>query len=99
LGVQDRSEVVDRNLFKWFKSSGCKEAVTLIFLDPPYRFLRDRPQDLRRLAERLAAHHLAPRGLVVFRYDAADALALPLLQTIDRRDYGQMAIELLRSKP
>ena len=69
--------------------------VDLIFLDPPYRFLRTRPTDLQRLAERLAIHHLAPTGTVIFRHDAADRLDLPPLKPQDTRTYGGMTLELL----
>jgi len=96
LRVQDRSTVVDRDLFKWFESAEPAERASLIFLDPPYRFLRERTDDLRRLAATLAAHHLTPDGLVIFRHDTADALDLPPLTKIDRREYGGMAIELMR---
>ena len=99
LRVQDRSSVVDRDLFKWFDSARPTERASLIFLDPPYRFLRERPEDLRRVAATLAAHHLAADGLVIFRHDAADALDLPPLTTADRREYGGMAIELMSVAP
>ena len=49
-----------------------------------------------RLAEKLARAHLASGGLVVFRHAAADTLDLPPLKTFNRRDYSQMAIELMR---
>jgi 16S rRNA (guanine966-N2)-methyltransferase len=98
LGVQRRSTVIDRDLFKWFESvpppASPTERADIIFLDPPYRFLTDRPQDLRKLAARLAAH-LAPDGLVVFRHDAKDVLELPPLRETDRREYGGMTIRLL----
>src|SRR5687767_8451136 len=41
LGVQDRSTVVERDLFKWFESSGeAKDRAGIVFLDPPYRMVR-----------------------------------------------------------
>jgi hypothetical protein len=49
---------------------------------------------LRRLATRLA-DHLWTDGLVVFRHDADDALALPPLRLTETRQYGGMTIELL----
>jgi len=95
LGVQSRSTVIDRDLFKWFETSVPPAArANLIFLDPPYRFLTERPDDLRRLAARLAAH-LAEDGIVVFRHEAKDSLDFPPLRATDRRDYGGMTIELL----
>ena len=98
LGVQSRSTVVDRDLFRWFKSTPAPpqpaDKANLIFLDPPYRFLTERPDDLRRLGERIAGH-LTDDGVVVFRHDARDSLDLPPLRAVDRRAYGGMAIELL----
>jgi 16S rRNA G966 N2-methylase RsmD len=67
-----------------------------VFLDPPYRFLRTDPDALRRLASALAAGHLAPEGVVVFRHDAADHLDLPDLEPFDQREYGGMVLEFLR---
>jgi 16S rRNA (guanine966-N2)-methyltransferase len=95
LGVQNRSIVVTADLFKWFRASEGQGQATLVFLDPPYRFLRERPEDLRQLSHQLAAHHLAPGATVVFRHDAADHLELPPLQCRDRREYGGMSVEFL----
>ncbi len=99
LGVRERSGVVTLDLFKWFEASGdIGERVDLIFLDPPYRFLREKSDALVRLAQRAADRHLAPGGTVVFRHDAADRLELPALERYDQRDYGGMTIELFRAR-
>jgi len=99
LGVQSRSTVIDRDLFKWFESSPPpQDQVDIIFLDPPYRFLNDRPYEMRKLAARLAAH-LAPDGVVIFRHDAKDDLDLAPLRESDRRGYGGMTIKLLTATP
>ena len=91
-------QIIPGDLFKWFEKAADTEVggADLIFLDPPYRFVRERPDDLRRLAQRFADSHLRLGGTVIFRHDGADQLDLPPLQQYDRRDYGQMAIELLR---
>ena len=94
LGVQKRSKVIEQDLFKWFDGAPPPHKIDLIFLDPPYRFLRDRPDDLRKLAEHIAKH-LSDDGLVIFRHDAKDQLDLPPLAPIDQREYGGMAIKLL----
>jgi 16S rRNA (guanine(966)-N(2))-methyltransferase RsmD len=95
LGVGTRSTVVDRDLFKWFEATSVPDdTVDIVFLDPPYRFLKERAEDLRRVASRLTTH-LAEDGLVVFRHDAKDVLDLAPLRVIDTRDYGGMAIEML----
>ena len=96
LRVRDRCTVVDRDVFKWFEVAEPSGRVDLVFLDPPYRFLTERPEDLRRLAARIAEVHLAADGTLIFRHDAADALELPPLRTLDRRDYGGMSVELMR---
>ena len=97
LGVARRSNVVAQDLFRWLEAAPEAEPrVDLVFLDPPYRFLREKPDALLRLAEQLSARHLAPAGTVVFRHDAADRLEMPALERYDQRDYGGMAIELLR---
>ena len=95
LGVRDRATVVAGDLFKWFDATVPAARADLIFLDPPYRFLREKPDDLQRWARRAAEAHVASGAVVVFRHDAADALALPPLRAVDRREYGAMVIELL----
>jgi 16S rRNA (guanine966-N2)-methyltransferase len=67
----------------------------IVFLDPPYRYLTDQPEDLRRLGRVLAQLHLRPQGIVVFRHDARDALELPDLSRYDERTYGAMMVEFL----
>jgi 16S rRNA (guanine966-N2)-methyltransferase len=98
LQVRDRSSVVDTDLFKWFDQQpppALENRINLIFLDPPYRFLNERAEDLRRVASRLSGH-LSDDGIVVFRHDVNDSLNLPSLTLLDHRDYGGMTIELLR---
>ena len=96
LQVEDRSTVITTDLFKWFLTMEGRQEATLVFLDPPYRFLRERPNDLLALSRQLAEQHLAPGAVVVFRHDAADQLDLLALKPYDRREYGSMTVELLR---
>ncbi len=99
LEVDGRSKVISGDLFRWFEAGADADGAAgadLIFLDPPYRFLRERPEDLRRLATRFAEAHLKPRGTVVFRHDAGDQLDLPGLTRTDVRTYGGMTIEFLQ---
>jgi 16S rRNA (guanine966-N2)-methyltransferase len=99
VGAADRSTVVGTDLFRWFEGAPSPaRKPEVVFLDPPYRFLRERPEDLRKLAATLARTHLAPDGTVVFRHDAKDALELPTLKTADRREYGGMVLEFLRRR-
>lgn len=96
LNVQDRSVVIMRDLFRWFADPKLSDAATLLFFDPPYRYLRERPKDLQSLATHLAARHLAPSATVVFRHDAKDAMELPPFRQADWRTYGEMTVEFLR---
>jgi 16S rRNA (guanine(966)-N(2))-methyltransferase RsmD len=96
LSVQPRSKIVKTDIFKWFASAPEPTLrADVIFLDPPYAFLKDRPDDLKTLATQIARKHLAPKGLVVFRHDVADTLDLPWLHSLDTRDYGSMRIQFL----
>ena len=71
-------------------------SIDILFLDPPYRFLREKPDRLRALGEQIVTRFLAPDGVVVFRHDARDRLELPLLVAADQRTYGGMTLEFLR---
>jgi 16S rRNA (guanine966-N2)-methyltransferase len=97
LGVADRSTVVAGDLFRWFETSPTGSRVDIVFLDPPYRFVNQRPDGVRRLAASVASSHLVPGGTVVFRHDARDSLDLPNLSAADRREYGGMVLEFLRA--
>jgi 16S rRNA (guanine966-N2)-methyltransferase len=95
LKVENRSTVVTRDLFRWIAEASAPAPATLIFLDPPYRFLRERATDLQALARQLAERDLASDGTVIFRHDSADALDLAPLRVMDARTYGGMAVEFL----
>ena len=98
LGVQDRSRVIAMDLFKWFAANATPDTrADLIFLDPPYRFVREKPNELAALAGQMAQGHLGPEGIVIFRHERGDELSLPNLQCFDRREYGSMVLELLRT--
>jgi 16S rRNA G966 N2-methylase RsmD len=71
-----------------------KNRIDLIFLDPPYRFLQEKPELLLRLAGQFR-DHLAPTGVVIFRHDAEDDLPLPPLHVADTRNYGSMTLQFL----
>jgi len=95
LKVEDRATVIAGDLFRWIAESARASKASLVFLDPPYRYLRERPADLQSLARNLVTRHLAPAATVVFRHDAADSLDLPPLTRVDVRDYGGMTVEFL----
>ncbi|HSI34002.1 MAG TPA: 16S rRNA (guanine(966)-N(2))-methyltransferase RsmD [Tepidisphaeraceae bacterium] len=96
LGVEGESTVVSLDIFRWF--GGTAEASVrpaVVFLDPPYRYLKERPEQLEKLGLGLA-RHLAPEGVVVFRHDAKDRLKLPGFEVAEEREYGGMVLEFLR---
>jgi 16S rRNA (guanine966-N2)-methyltransferase len=108
LGVSDRSRVITSDLFAFPTQSSARpsspQAVlgstklaagspqSLVFLDPPYRYVTQRPDDLRRLVLTLP---LLVEALVIFRHAAEDALDLPPLKPFDRRVYGGMVVDFL----
>jgi len=95
LKVEDRSSIIPGDLFRWFeKTPPPARRVDLVFLDPPYRFARERPRMLQSMASRLV-DHLNPAATIVFRHDATDALQLDPLCRFDVRDYGPMRVEFL----
>jgi 16S rRNA (guanine966-N2)-methyltransferase len=98
LGVGERAKVVPSDLFRWFRQppAGTGPPADVLFLDPPYRFVRERPDALRDFAAGAASGHLAPGAVVVFRHDANDSLDLPPLVRTDQRTYGGMILEFLR---
>ncbi|HEY2587739.1 MAG TPA: 16S rRNA (guanine(966)-N(2))-methyltransferase RsmD [Tepidisphaeraceae bacterium] len=98
LKVEDRSTVITSDLFRWFADRKSRGRATLAFLDPPYRFLREKPNALRALAADLTLRHLDAGATIIFRHDAADALDLPPLVRSDVREYGSMTVEFLRAE-
>jgi 16S rRNA (guanine(966)-N(2))-methyltransferase RsmD len=94
LRAGERSKIVAGDIFKLLTS--IKEKPDLIFLDPPYRFLVEKPDPLQRLAGDLASA-CAAGATLVFRHDTKDKLSLPGWSAVDVRTYGSMTIELLRS--
>lgn len=100
LGVGERANVVDVDIFKWFAAAAADqtERVNIVFFDPPYRMLIDRPVELQQLAATIAKHYLHNEGVLIFRHDAKDQLNLTGLRPIEKREYGGMAIEFLADR-
>jgi 16S rRNA (guanine966-N2)-methyltransferase len=99
LKVENRAKVVSGDLFEWFGDGrNAAGEVDVLFLDPPYRFLRERANDLKKLATQISEKYLAANGVVIFRHDAADELDLPGLNVVDARSYGSMRVEFLRAR-
>lgn len=96
LKVENHCRVMAGDIFRMLRDpQPAQERIDLVFLDPPYRFLRQCPDQLKTLAAMLADNHLADEGLVIFRHDAADSLTLPGLNSVETRTYGQMTLEFL----
>ena len=98
LGVEGESTIVGTDVFKHFAGAplpadDVRSAV--IFLDPPYRFLRERPAELQELAGRLG-ERLTTEGVLVLRHDSNDRLDLPTLTLADERRYGGMLLKFYR---
>ena len=102
LRVADKTRIIPGDLFKWFGRATIRPEMAgqigadIVFLDPPYRFLRDHSDEILQLAFHLAQGHLKPDSIVVFRHDSKDVLELPRLQRYDQREYGGMTLEFLR---
>jgi 16S rRNA (guanine966-N2)-methyltransferase len=96
LKVGGKSTVIQGDLFAWFRNDrkGAQK-VELIFLDPPYRLLREQAAELQSLAAVVADRELADGGTVVFRHAAEDRLEFARLVAFDRREYGGMVVEFL----
>lgn len=110
LRVAEQSRIISGDLFRWFDRATSRPGevsadqrvqsraagpADLVFLDPPYRFLTDRPDELLQLALHLAHAHLRQGAMLVFRHDSNDELELPHFRCIDQRDYGGMRLEFL----
>lgn len=96
LGVADRSQVVSGDVFLWFAKQSAQKKANLVFLDPPYRFLNEKPAELQKLVENWQRGFLADDAMVVFRHDTSDTLEFPGLQCIDQRNYGGMTVQFLK---
>jgi 16S rRNA (guanine966-N2)-methyltransferase len=99
LGVDDSTTIIRGDLFKHFRNAPQPpRPVTVAFLDPPYRFVTEQPEQLQDLAARVATH-LSPDGLLVFRHDARDTLDLAASYDVaEARVYGNMTLELLKPR-
>lgn len=95
LQIDARATIVTSDCFTHLARIEPTRKADLIFLDPPYRYLGEQPLALQQAAVAIASKHLTDNGLVLFRHDAADMLALPALRVVDVREYGSMVVEVL----
>lgn len=101
LQVNERARIIPGDLFKWFANARPADdrKPTIIFLDPPYRFVVERSAEVRALVTQMLQYHLTPGGYIIFRHDAADNLDFADAADIDRREYGGMVLRFLRARP
>lgn len=97
LKVESSSRVLAGDIFKLAPRYDPPASVGLLFFDPPYKYLREKPAELQMLIAGLLPK-LAADGTIIFRHDTADELAFEGLKQADRRVYGSMTIDLLRRK-
>lgn len=70
------------------------EAADLVFVDPPYRFFVERPDDLRRLVA-ACLERLAEDGRIVVEHRPKEGLGeVPGGRIADERDYGGTVVTL-----
>jgi 16S rRNA (guanine966-N2)-methyltransferase len=98
LGVEPTPRIVAGDIFQLLGKAADLPPADIIFLDPPYRMVREQPSALQKLASELAGH-LKADGVLIFRHDAADVLSLPPLVCQDQRTYGGMVLEFLHHGP
>lgn len=95
LKIKKAATVIATDIFKHFAENHVLPSADLIFLDPPYRFLTEKPELLNDLARQFIPY-LKREGTIIFRHDAADRLELSALHKYDERNYGGMTLEFLR---
>jgi len=99
-GFIEESKVIRANAFRVGAPSGFNEEKhDVIFVDPPYAATRDVEED-SKLSELLAllSEQLNPDGIVAVRTDRRTELLeqYGLLEIIERRQWGTMAVTILR---
>ena len=101
LAIKDRTRLVAGDLFKWFAQAilADDQKATVIFLDPPYRFVVERSGQIRELVTQMRQRFLADGGYIVFRHDVNDNLGFADVKEVDRREYGGMVLRFLRPQP
>ena len=93
LGVADRSTLVPSDLFRGSRPPSRSRRADLVFLDPPYRFLRSRRAG-RCDASPSRSRHSAPRQRRRWCFGTTRRRLARLAQLIyDPREYGGMVLE------
>src|SRR5688500_15868933 len=66
--LTDQTIIVTVDCFAHLAKAMPARKADIIFLDPPYRYLNERADDLRKAAASIAERHLAADGVVCFRH-------------------------------
>jgi 16S rRNA (guanine966-N2)-methyltransferase len=91
LRLGDRAEVRKADAFA---AAAHLEPSDVVFIDPPYRFFRERTDDLRRLLENVLAR-LADGGTAVVEHRPKEGLGdVPGGRVTDERNYGGTVVTL-----
>lgn len=93
LGLEDRTLIQTGDLYR--TTFDDLPSPSVVFLDPPYRHVREKTDVLDALIGR-SVEAMKPDGLLVFRHDAADDdVVISSARETDRRRWGQMTARLL----
>src|SRR5690606_3830081 len=94
LGVSNRTQIVIADVFSLGEAQlASLPTAEVIFFDPPYPSVTQRPQDVQRVL-RCFAEKLSDEGLLAFRHEKGAKLELPL-PVHDVRTWGSMQVEFL----
>ncbi|MEM8875707.1 MAG: 16S rRNA (guanine(966)-N(2))-methyltransferase RsmD [Planctomycetota bacterium] len=91
IDADDRSTIVDADVFAHFATHRLPRPADLVFFDPPYPMVTGDADRLRRLLEVLAPQ-LSNDGEIHFRHDARDTPDVGNLPVLGLKDYGSMAL-------
>ena len=94
LGVGERCRVVTGDVFRLDLQT--LPAPGVVCFDPPYRFVRERRDEVNALLHRLA-DRLTDDGIVLFRHDAKDDDVTFDLAEVERRAFGSMTARFFGS--
>ncbi len=95
LKVEAACRVFAGDLFKLLPTTTPPRRADLIFLDPPYRYLIEKPEPLQKLTEILRQNHAHSETILLFRHDTKDQLTLNGWTTKSIKTYGSMTIEMM----
>lgn len=93
LGLEESALVVRLDAFRFVRS--LEENFDLCFVDPPYRFLKNR--SLTEKLEALLGRLVKLCGLVIFHHLKKYPVQSDAFEVADCRDYGQASLSFLKA--